>query len=56
MVCQRTFPRLFQFDFSIFDQTIDELGMMDHLVFSAQLRIVMFKRIEAMRAGGDYFF
>ena len=31
MICQRAFQRLLQFDFTRFDELIDELGMMNDL-------------------------
>ncbi len=56
MICHRTGPRFRQLDLSTLDQLIDQLRMMDDLIISAQLRVVVFERIQAMGTGRGNFF
>ena len=35
------------------DQVLEQLGVVDHLVVAAELRVLVLQRVEAVRALGD---
>ena len=51
MVCSTRFASC---DAALFDQLVDELGVVQHVVVAAELRVLVLDRVEAVRAGRDH--